>query len=427
MKTKFFITLLVTLLCWSCTSEEPVFKTPASRQTTMPSRYLSPDEACDIARKTLFEMGFSNASRSNKNAVAYLYNSTMSRSLTTDSLLYIVNFTEGGYAVVLADRAAKVNTLAISETGTFEEDINPASEDYMDRMIGRIDSTRLSVNPKYPLKPILSNPDPYIYDKDGFRTEIITDIFEHKNYLPVTWDQFYPYNFYCKKLEKKDSIAVQSNMQFYKGRCVTGCAPLAVAQICSYYKKPLAYKGRNLDWDNVIANKRISYPTPENDNVLYFINAIGQAMDAKYGLSTSTKIDKTLTALHSIGYKNAKISTNVDDCIKSLANGEVVFMRGNASEVPNSGHAWVVDAHKDIQYTYRRYQKGSSTYSVSKIEHYHYLSFNWGFGSETHVYHFVGDPYDTGESAEWTDKNGNKHNCDLIYDTNFKYIVNIRQ
>lgn len=429
MKKQIFITLLASVFVWACSSEEPIREKVKVSEITSTGRFLTPDEACAAARQSLVDLGLVSSSRSTGSADVYLYRpSSLSRSSTADSMFYVVNFDEGGFALILADRAAAVNTISISETGTFEENDSPESQAYV--RINLPDSILYGpINPKYPYILPSINPDPYYYDEEGYRTEVVTDVFEYSNRINLRWHQLSPYNSLCPYLTREGAeMAEMTGLAAeYNERCTTGCGPIAVAMICSHYKKPEAYCGSILYWDHITSSPEITVLDPYNNAVLRFIAKIGKDMNANYGFQTGTSLRDAERVFRMLGYKNAIFSTDITKCCESLKRGEVVMIRGTDT-AHNGQHTWIIDGYKDLRRTYRKYKKGSSSYSVWKVEHSHYFSFNWGSKRQKDrgddiVYYYAGNPYETQkDNNEDADKTPGQ---DRVYNTNFAYIVNI--
>lgn len=434
MKTKFLFSAIAALLCWSCTSEDPTPFGKSVSQDVPASRFISPDEACEIASQSMKDMGFSSASRSGSEATAYLYNpSGLSRGEASDSLFYVVNFDEGGFALVLAERDATVNPIAISETGTFEDNDNPVAQDYIlalsnsimnsgssddsnsnDSLVIRDNSWFEWPKPDRPLRPV--NPSPWMVDDEGYPTTTFTTTDTYENFLKVAWRQTYPYNVYCDALSQKDidKVISEGNEYRYQGKGLVGCTPVAIGQVFSYYKKPTQIDGIGLNWDALTSS--VGYYGLEDeygDALTYTLARIGKLMGLNHGITTPCSINDAKKFLTKVGYDGVRIVSKASDCYSDLIGGQVVLVFGH--NLKGKGHTWVADGYKRIRKERVRFDKETGThYQVMKTDLYHYFSFNWGWGGLDHVYYLVGEQYVVEENDDYT------------YNSKCDYIINIK-
>lgn len=418
---KLLITILVALLSWSCSSDEPIVHKSEKTSCHPSSRYLSPEEACDVASQTLKGLGLDSHSRTQKEAYAYLYNpKVLSRNGDNDTLFYVVNFNGGGFALILADRKAYVNTIAISGTGNFEKNDNPNMQLYTATSL--IDSLKWKPgNGNSPFNPQPGPTNPWMIDPDGYQVGYIDTTYTYENFLDVAWGQMYPYNNYCDSLRPIDiDYTVQLGIRhLYRDRGVVGCAPVAVGQICSYNKKPTEIDGRQLDWEGITSFYSIwgLYDYDDRDDIAYLLARIGKKMGVTHGIGTSATEKQITTGLSKLGYSKVSVSSKVETCFDALKDGQVALILG--CDDNNKGHVWVIDGYKHFNRQHIRFEKGSSTvYHVYNTENIYYFSFNWGYESNDHVYCLVGSPYKPGG----TDANGNE----IAYTKSFRYITNIK-
>lgn len=435
MKVRFLTISTILLLLCSCMSDEPITTKRTNATAFQASRYLSSEEACEIARKSFIDLGLHTKSRKEDGATAYLYNpSCLSRNGNdTDSLLYIVDFDKNGFAIILADRLASTNTIVISETGNFNDYYNPSFDEYILSINLNLPDSLKAIDRNYPIYSTVPSPsDDFIIDENGDHIQIVTKTETFENYIKVSWSQLSPYNDFCPPLNERDynTINNRGQMSSYKGRCAVGCIPISIAQICSFYGKPTNWEGRELNWEILTRSPKITNITNETSqrNLSYFLSGIGKKAHVNYGITSSAKNSDALNALHSLGYQKAILTNDKQKCINSLKNGEVAYMSGVNSKRSNSGHAWVVDALKERRDIYRCYKPGSSDFYIKRVETSYYFSFNWGWGNLNHVYHFVGNPYKTGyvtkidPDKEITDDNLEE----ITYDSSFCYIVDLK-
>lgn len=194
MKKLFFL-LAMCLLMAACSSHLDEPQMAELPQTDGQSDYLTPTEACEIASDAFdnFFKGTADAtpsSRSARSAYAHFYQSdALSRSQSPS--LYVVDFEEGGFAVVNAHRETNVPVFAVVENGSFDETGNAGLKHYMmfasERAKGNRPASRLS-------GPIggTGNNDPYI-----IRGDKLINTKEIKTYVMTNWSRYAPYNGLC--------------------------------------------------------------------------------------------------------------------------------------------------------------------------------------------------------------------------------------
>ncbi|MDE6343177.1 MAG: Spi family protease inhibitor, partial [Muribaculaceae bacterium] len=121
--------LLWGLLAFSCTTTdmEPTLSVAQPDRDTPSVKYLSPKEAGNIATAFMASLdGDGERSRGDKtrkvSEVSLLNSKTITRSAETDTTFYVVNFEEGGYSLIAADRELDNNVYVYSPDGEFSSD-----------------------------------------------------------------------------------------------------------------------------------------------------------------------------------------------------------------------------------------------------------------------------------------------------------------
>lgn len=296
------------------------------------------------------------------------------------AFFYVVNFNEGGYAVVPADERA-TDVYALSDEGSFDPDAHNGvrlfmdmAENYLQYEISISDSIRTSGLDlpdggwtKFPTDP--DDPRLYIVVEFGGQLchQVVKETKSEPFYLLDTqWGQDAPYNNECFTKDGDEAKA--------------GCVPVALGQIMAYHKQPQSYKGHTYFWDRMPKKFDVYDGSDEAYSVSYLINDIGKAVSIKYGISgssaSSTKCPWALTIFgySSSGYKDY----NVTGVIESLQSARPVYMSGR-EEGASEGHAWVADG-------YYYYRKDYTYYTVEKLEKVgerseidYYLHMNWGW------------------------------------------------
>ncbi len=143
--------------------------------------------------------------------------------------------------------------------------------------------------------------------------------------LKTKWHQYYPYNYAAKY--KSPGLK----------NPVAGCGPIAIAQICNFYKYPSKYK-----WDQIEA-----YSSGIKMNFRDLLCDIGDYSQARYeeGVTTTSTINEAM-AYQKFGYSGATVKDiSVTDMISAIKNGKPIHMRGDSIS-KNVGHAWVCDGYQ---------------------------------------------------------------------------------
>ena len=191
--------------------------------------------------------------------------------------------------------------------------------------------------------------------------------------MTTNWDQYSPFNNLCNG-------------------CAAGCAPVAIAQIMKYHKKPanLTINGTLIDWNGMLDNSA-TYSTQ------LLIRGLGNEMGLNYGLlcdvfgvsknNIKNAISAFLYSCTDASHNPNMVATNIN------ANLPVAMVgyRTNTLGILSNGHAWVCDGVKhwytNVEYfvEYYVYNSYTSYYGYcspsnpemfySNLYHYH---MNWG-------------------------------------------------
>lgn len=341
MRILLYLTTVIVISLVGCSSfDEPV--TTEGHITTV-SRYITNEEACQIASEAFVNFDMEPMSRSSRTAFATLYRPTRSRSIE-DSLFYIVNFTEGGFAIISTMRDSNNPVVAISDKGSFEEDGNENLQEYMDCLLtnGNLnklpDSTKTVVDFK---------PD--------------TVITYHDRFLPTLWGQRYPYNKYCPVLSDGTNAVV-------------GCVAVAMGQVLAYHRRPESINGYALNWSEMLMAKKIYSLSSEGENcVARLLRECGRLVNMSYGTSSSAYTSDVPAVMKKLGFSNAVYHQDLEKCINSIKTEGPVQMRG-------PGHSWVADAAKVVVM--------KSKFLVEEKKEY-YLHMNWGWNGSSDGYFIV--------------------------------------
>lgn len=308
---------------------------------------------------------------------------TRSGNILPDSLLYIVNFSAGGFAVLAAD-ASLEPVIAITEAGeltigdfeTFPDDNSGYTlEDLWvgedgDYLLGGVqpeDGTAFIA--RVILDYIISDPaDRGLYTDPSepggptppgvtytwHTTDWVVDNGNTRRKMIITqWHQDEPFDLYCPRATV--------------GRASAGCVAIAVMQVMAFHKFPatgeVLYHGWHTDvaWDEIIdsplkitpgggesvfarlAAADISRHVGEGVNMWYDIDGKGASF------ATPNQAAKYLTrhgynAHRDNGYEEAQVKTSILEGYPAILGGISNEKPGTRSDgKEKGGHAWVAD------------------------------------------------------------------------------------
>lgn len=357
---KLVIAVTLLMICAiSCTSfnDAPDFPSVKNKST----RYISSKEAYDIAVSGYHDFGFDKNSRSNRPASVYPYDTSVNqgRGSEQDSSFYIVNFIDGGFAVVAAQRNNPNPIFGIAEKGKFSADDNPNLQYYME--LGKEYYANFPTGPWRPWQEIDSA---FTFEPDSTVTYI-------NRYVPTKWGQWSSYNFYCPLKDKGI------------GKKPAGCIPVAMGQIMAFHRFPTTIEYNDelipLYWDEMLYCNNIE--DLENissigvNDIQLLLHACGILSDVKYEDEVSfTTMRKGSFALNKIGfYAQFYKRPTIEQCITSLRDYGPFIMSGKNPE-DSIGHAWVTDALKKVELSFRwSFENGQEPYRID-----YYFDMNWG-------------------------------------------------
>lgn len=345
-----------------------------------------------------------------------------SSSPFTDTLAYIVNFTNNnGFAILGAQRSLEA-VYAITDAGYLDPiKLNEAiarAQTYQETTENnltpqtRLDSDRKiqEAGPTFIYRLVgeaLINATPRIAADTLYKTygkwQTQTGI---GPLVEVKWDQDYPFNTYMPTTD----VPRFSANSAYKGRFPVGCGVIAAAQIIATNRRPVYATNGTSDYNwtylrsvsnylNVPLFRHNNYPnsidpttqqyTAQLASVLYYLSVLFNAESDQYGTGTSERdiIDglKTLDANY---YAKAQIREDnmlMSGIFSCLANSKPVYLSGFYWDDGWHGHAWVVDGYftrsREVT-TVIRYGLSGPTQTLTGTEEIRYLHFNWGYGGD---------------------------------------------
>ena len=330
--------------------------------------------------------------RSNMNSITPLY--------------YIVNYQDSlGFAIISANRNAET-VLALTECGYYAPETSSQIDGFNDFMnmlntyISSVSTTEL-----LPLMPISL-------------ADTLWSI--HYNLIDTQWQQTGVTGSFCPN-------------------GVTGCVPLAVAEILSYYRHPtsirLSYYGadlttQNLDWVDInkhVIESATCTATDSAHNALgRLCRQLGEMMNSNYydDGSTGTYRINVPVCFSALGYSvNNWTDYSSNCCVAPISNNHPLIIAG-AAETPDglAGHEWIVDGFIKRTIISRRYiSYGTDTPTwESETEETVYNHINWGWGGMNNGYFFDGI-FDTSNYSH-LDSTDSTISPSLNFDTNLQYL-----
>lgn len=387
MKKLFIFASVLTTFFVGCTSIYDAPELP-SNDIKYTGKYISPDEAYDIALKGLEEFGFQNSRRS-RFASVYLYNEANKsrKSSEQDSTFYIVNFTEGGFAVVAAKRDVLNPIFGIAENGNFDTENNPNLQYYMN--IGK--ECYAERNPLLPIRPWNPPLDTTMHNLGNIQFD--STVTYTNRYVPTKWGQLYPYNAYCPPRENGN------------GNQPVGCLALAISQILAFHRYPSEFIFENtkyvLDWNEILLCNNLEdleytslLGTSQAQRLL---SVMGKMLNSKYSDDKTTAfLGDAAPVLWSLNYNasNLKFHPTIEECITALRDYGPILIAGDIKNKPtegSEGHGWIVDAVK----IKKIYWPGTSQTEKTLFGTHYYFNMNWGVCGKGDGFYIVPSTLDT--------------------------------
>lgn len=353
--------LFILLFCTSCTTEE--------LELSVDSKKITIENAVKIATNARKEF-FSNEQRANTQSAVvdanaiYCYEGRGTRSQSTDSLFYVVNFEDnGGFAIVNCDAAGEP-LLGVSDCGHFnpyEEQENENFQFFVEQLIDYTSSVNsVSITPIGPITPP--------YNPPGVCPAKID----------LQWGQGNVYGDSC------------SNN-------ISGCVPTAGAMILAYYRQPTSFNitfgNQNdvlsLDWSEINKHKRIytrcneSQASTTHSQISRLMAQIGHSILADYRNGvTVAYYDNLLSYLRTFNYECTDYQPFFNVNYKSyLDNNYILLVQGSSSTNAAYGHQWIMDGYQtkstimDLD--------GNATLTT-------YCHYNWGWDGNSNGYFVEG-------------------------------------
>ncbi len=254
-----------------------------------------------------------------------------------ENLLYLVEFADGGSAVLGADKRIDPVMAVLDETVLTPENFTQGSSDESD--ISNYIATLLAESAAAQVasfEPIPEGEFPItdlVYEYDTLYH------YHRAPQLETKWHQNSPFN---------NQAPLTDNGLRYPA----GCGPIAIGQILLYNRYPdiISINGENFSWNLLEQLKYGCMPTfTACDEAARFIRAImdyGNACCNPVNNNTEMKEDDIKRVLRHVGYSSVTTRLFSLENVKSYG-GRGVCMLGKTAD--NKGHAWVIDGYNEYK------------------------------------------------------------------------------
>ncbi len=392
-----------------------------------------------------------------------------------DPMLHIVNFENGGWAIVAGNKRESNQILAMSEAGYFNPDsiTNPNVAFWFSMQLAQMETIEFEENDaeqveegSVSLNSIPPFDEEYVWVRLPMETQVTTSFFSEVGHLLTTkWGQGYPWNYKCPIINGQ--------------RSPTGCVAVAVAQLLYYYHFFLGvpsglyhsvipqfsqhedylissverfdYQSNSNRWTEMATN--FSLQGDSTDYVGDLMIDIGEKVGMKYRESSSgVAFDdyKNVFSLYglstrAIDYNSSLLISSLDAYKPVLISAKREASTSSQSNLELEGHSWVVDGYEcyrtvtdrpfkwvimppdslsyftgiDYDYVLTEEEKDWNYPDIeeNQIEHTYsyvyeyYLKMNWGYGGS-----YDNNNYDLGTYSWITDANPFTYYPKMIYD-----------
>lgn len=419
MKKSIFFSVPLLILA-SCSSDDPIQMADVTGENiavdaVAEGNRRSVGEAVDIANNALWMLNDrkevtsrAGGERRVGNDIHVVTSGVKSRSATSDTLMYVVNYADDqGFAIVSALRNTP-ELIAVTVGGNYNPEVGtpiPGFNMYMDNVTAYL--TEMAAAPLGGIT--LPDPGDQLIPAPEYKEIRDTTWFANiDNRVRVYWGQSYPEGALCPNK-------------------ITGCSNVAAAMAMSYFKYPqeiaLTYREDGsrctLPWDMMCKHNAMceDFRTFTEDACapsvsefyiaalcreigcransvynFYKIDGVYDDVNNIYGLnSTATATQDICKAMQRFGYNAVLLDYSTGALCNELKNYDsVLLVRGEDAKY--GGHMWVCDAAKSYKVRRQFYQKisdypillggGGGTwekYMDDDISCYTYNFFNWGW------------------------------------------------
>ena len=426
----------VMLLVWSCANDALVQVPDEPCTTNAPANpyRVSLKEALATADLFLDELDGGKTRKSRQpRSIEYFVQDALTRSGSdADTLLYIVNYADDeGFAILGADRRVKP-VYGFSNEGNLD-----LSDTVNNRGLAHcMQNIRNSTSSAY-WGPVLWDTTKRIPPREersapGFEDYDVTIIKRINPLLSPNvrrWGQHSNFNAYCPVV----------NNEMFGSQGIVGCAPLAAAQVMSYYSWPESCDGVALDWESIKATQFTFYES-ENEikthdcppALAWLLAKIGGAMKAQYFANSagepSTSVDQVnlRDGFSKFGYMyiGNPVSFYSGSPSSDLSYGPLLVSGWLPNTYNTVGHTWVVDGYLSYKMVWNAIANEDHTLYYS---YYHCV---WGWQGQNNGYFNIDSsgvnttPHVTGMTPADSDDriSGSYTYINLVYHSKFQPI-----
>lgn len=391
MKKYLFILLVLSLFLTSCENEIGFTEQNSSRG----SFQITPQEAAQIASCSAISYSTRSKNVEAENVLSISFSEVDSTAQEANQpLMYVVNYKQGGYALVPADKRVSTPILALIDNGQFNDKVK---KNFLSQFIAK------------DIENYIRNEIAVYQDSQNQDYRITyTSIKEYQNVvdtlIKTQWTEGAPFNNYCQ-------------VSGTKKRAKAGCAAIATGQIFAYYKYPAKYNGHDYLWNEILSGEK--QPTTEKGKtaVAYLISDIGRLDKTIYGVSSSaTNVTNVKNALNTMGYNYTYEQNPLSFVIYVNVLRSHPVLISATEENKKIGHIWVIDGYADgIRYKqYEDYNTGEIVKTEKEV--LPLVHCNWGWGGQGNGYYLF-NVFD----MQYKDP----HKTRATYNSNISAYVNI--
>ncbi len=308
------------------------------------------------------------------------------------NLVHIVQFSEGGYAVLGADDRLPSVIAVVDEGGL-------TTEAYADMVRNGVPEDENGQPIVYP--GIVFGPE--VYEQLGYDpADSGLLVLPQFNYGPWTtlkcealiqtkWDQGSPYNVLTPQIDGQQTLV--------------GCVAVAVGQIMAYkayggYGSPVCpvkIAGYTIDWDKIL--KRLSNICKLKEGSIYedvfcvatLLKSVGVAVGMNYGvLGSGAPSEHAAACLAQYGYSNVSlVEYDFERVCQMLDKKYPVYISATDTE-NHKGHAWVIDGYTFQWRTIEIVNPVTNVAIEYRAEYRNLLHCNFGWGGSNDGYYLEG-------------------------------------
>ena len=304
------------------------------------------------------------------------------------NLMYVVNFEEGGWAIVSGRYDLESLILAYDENDEFNPETieSPECHYWFEMTLESIEQRMIEDEE--------DNPDELDFDNDYFwvlvpitpqyTTEVVDSV---PSFVLTKWGQDFPWNYKCPA--------------FNGTKCPTGCVAVAYAQVLYYLHNKIGKPSSlyhqidtSYSWNGTFFTPHHSFfnpvsPSPRWNSMPYlnpgiqtqgtnyvgdFMVELGEYQDMEYYVDVSlASLDPSFLSHYNISYSYS-LPFNSSYAVAQLDNLLPVLVDGRDSQ--GNGHAWVLDGYRKKKNTEDRLEQWQRLPIALLDDYNNYICYN---------------------------------------------------